>query len=157
MSFGAVRGRHGNLEEEKRMTTLTPYLFFGGQCAEALDFYAKALSGRVKQSIPMGEAMLDASPENANRIIHAVFEANGFMFMASDGVPGAPRVSGGQVHLALDFETKEEQERVFANLGEGGEIVRPLHDTFYGGRMGVLTDRYGIQWMLNWSPKPPTA
>src|SRR5690606_28376739 len=45
MSFGAVRGRHGNLEEEKRMTTLTPYLFFGGQCAEALDFYAKALSG----------------------------------------------------------------------------------------------------------------
>lgn len=134
------------------MTTLTPYLFFGGRTEAALSFYAEALSGRATAIIRMGEAMKDAPDEQKNRIIHSVFEAKGLSFMASDGMPGEPPAAEGPVSLALGFDTTEEQERVWAKLVEGGKVLTALHDTFYGGRMGVLTDRFGMRWMLNWSP-----
>lgn len=135
------------------MTTLTPYLFFGGDTEEALQFYAEALSGRVKAIIRMGEAMPDVAPEHAQRIIHSLFEAEGLTFMASDGMPGTPKEGANRISMALGFDTTEEQERVWAKLAEGGEVLKELHDTFYGGRMGVLTDKFGIQWMLNWTPE----
>jgi len=131
---------------------LKPYLFFDGRCEEALAFYAEALSGRATTIIRMGEAMKDTAPEHANKIIHALFQAGEVSFMASDGMPGEPAPTGGSVSLALDFDTTEEQERVWAKLVEGGSVLTALHDTFYGGRMGVLTDKFGIRWMLNWSP-----
>jgi PhnB protein len=134
------------------MTTLTPYLFFGGRCEEALSFYAEALSGRATTIIRMGEAMKDAPDEHKGLIIHSLFEAKGLSFMASDGMPGEPPDPGGPVSLALGFDTTEEQERVWAKLVEGGTVLTALHGTFYGGRMGVLTDRFGMRWMLNWSP-----
>lgn len=138
------------------MTTMNPYLFLGSSTEEALAFYAGVFRGRVRTVIRWREAVPDAVPEDANRIIHAEFEADGVFFMASDPPGEAPcnasDRSGVQIGLALGFSDGAEQERVFAALSDGAQILAPLHDTFYGGRMGVLRDRYGVQWMLDWTP-----
>jgi PhnB protein len=138
------------------MTTLTPYLSFSGDCESALETYAEVFGGRTLALLRFKDNVPDVSKELEDRVLHSVFEAPGVRFMASDATllgPGGE--SGGApitVTLALDFADRAEQERVWARLADGGTVLRPLHDTFYEGRLGVLTDRFGITWMLNWAP-----
>jgi len=130
--------------------TLIPYLAFGGRCEAALQHYAETLGGRVKALMRLGEAMPGSAPEHAQHILHAELEADGLFLMASDGMPGAPPPKpGDNVALALWVGSVDEQDRVWAGLAEGGTVGHPLHDTFYGDRMGVLTDRFGIRWMIS--------
>ncbi len=134
-------------------TSLFPYVHLSGRCEEALLFWAETFRGRVKAKIRMADVMPEVDPAHADWIIHSVFEGGGFEFMASDGMPTEqPPPPGGPVSLALGFEDRDEQARVFAALSKGGEVERDLHATFYGGRMGVITDPFGISWILNWSP-----
>lgn len=136
------------------MTTLYPYVFFGGRCEEALARYSDALGGRVKTMMRLGEVNPGTAEEHKRWIIHSELEVDGrVLLMAGDGVPSAPPAVGpGQVSLALAFDTVDELERVFAKLSDGGEVLRPVHDTFYDGKMGVVRDAFGVSWMLNWSP-----
>lgn len=130
--------------------TLIPYLALGGQCEAALKLYTEALGGRVTTMMRLGETMPGSPPEHAQSILHSEFEADGISFMASDGMPGAPPPSpGGRVTLALWVDSIAEQDRVWARLAEGGTVQHPLHDTFYGDRMGALTDRFEIGWMVS--------
>lgn len=131
------------------MKTLIPYLTFGGQCEAALQFYAEALRGRVKSLMRAGDVQQACPAQQKDMIMHAEFEADGVVFLASDGNPDAPPPSGSKVALSLSFDSAEEQERVWAALSGGGTIVVPLHDAFWGARFGVLTDKFGIVWMLN--------
>lgn len=138
------------------MTRVNPYLFLGRATEEALSFYAGVFRGTVRTLIRWREAMPQVSEADANRVIHAEFEAGGVFFMVSDPPGEAQHLSTspqtGPIGLALAFDERAEQERVFAALSDGGEVHAPLHDTFYGGRMGVVRDRFGVQWLLNWSP-----
>lgn len=130
--------------------TLIPYLALGGRCEEALHHYTEALGGRVKTLMRLGETMPGSPPEHAQHILHSEFEAEGLFFMASDGMPGAPPPQPGDtISLALWLDSRGEQDRVWARLAEGGTVKHPLHDTFYGDRMGVLVDRFGIGWMIS--------
>jgi len=58
-------------------------------------------------------------------------------------------VKRGNIAMSLDFSDLDEQEKVFAALAEGGSIMMPLEDTFWGAKFGMLTDKFGIEWMLN--------
>lgn len=137
------------------MIGMAPYLYFGGKCEEALGFYADAFGGRIKTMIRFGEAMPNPAEEHERWILHAEFEAQGMNLMASDGMPNTPvSPPSKQVALAIAVDDTAEQDRIWAKLVEGGTVVQALHDTFYGGRLGMLVDRYGISWMLNWSPAP---
>lgn len=138
------------------MTTLYPYVFFGGRCEEALQLYCDALSGRVRTQMRLGEVNPDVADEHKRWIIHSELEVDGrLLMMAGDGMPSAPRPEGaGPVSLALGCDSTEQLEQVLGKLRDGGEVLIEPHDTFYGGRMGVVKDRYGISWMLNWSPPP---
>lgn len=137
------------------MTTLCPYLFLGSATEAALAFYADVFRGRVRTVIRWREAVENADPADANRIIHAEFEAPGVFFMAADPPGEGPRDAGprtgGAISLALAFDDGAEQERVFAALSDEGQVLAPLHDTFYGGRFGVVRDRFGVQWLLDWT------
>jgi len=134
------------------MTTVHPYLDLGRDTEEALAFYARVLRGEVVHLIRWRDAMPNVAPDDADRVIHAEFKAGDVFFMATDA-PMEPAEKGrGRISMALDFGDRTEQERVFTGLAEGGQVLAPLHDTFYGGRMGVVRDRYGVPWMLNWSP-----
>lgn len=135
------------------MIGMAPYLNFSGKCETALSFYSDAFGGKVKTLIRMGEAIPNSAEEHKRWILHAEFEAPGMALMASDGMPNAPVLPpSGQIALAIAVDDTAEQDRIWAKLVEGGKVMQPLHDTFYGGRLGMLTDRFGITWMLNWSP-----
>lgn len=131
------------------MSTLVPYIFFYGRCAEALEFYKGVFGGsyeamRVSDS-PMASEM---PPEAANSIMHASFTAGGVAFMASDGGSVKPvDTEAGNVSMALAFDDAATGERAFAALAAGGKVQRPIENAFWGGRFGMLTDKFGTEWM----------
>lgn len=130
------------------MNSLTPYLFFNGQCREALAFYVQAMGGKVDSLMTFAESPEPVPSGVSDQVMHAQFSVGPVVFMASDTM--SEKVPhGGPVALNLDFSDPDEQARVFHELAEGGEITMALQDTFWGSRFGMVTDRYGIQWMLS--------
>ena len=125
------------------MMKLNPYLMFSGTCKEALDFYKEQLDGEIVSMQTMADSPLDVPDEHKHRIFNAHFRAGDLFFMASDDEPNNPLVQGGNFALFVTFSEKEEQERRFAGLSQGGKVLFPLENGF-----GMLADKFGIQWML---------
>ena len=129
---------------------LAPYIFFYGRCEEALEFYRSAIGGtyelqRIEDS-PMAEQVPAAFRK---KVMHAAFKGAGVSFMASDGREAkAIDPEAGNISLALAATDSIEGERVFKALLEGGTVKMPLDDAFWGGRFGMLVDRFGIEWMM---------
>ncbi len=97
------------------------------------------------------EAKMQVDDTFKNRIVHAEFKAENVFLMASDGNAEFVAKPGNNISLTLDLTDAQEQARIFTALGEGGTVTMPLQKTFWGATYGMLTDRYGIQWMLNCS------
>ncbi|HEY0614780.1 MAG TPA: VOC family protein [Candidatus Elarobacter sp.] len=129
---------------------LQPYIFFYGRCDEALEFYKSAFGGSYEAQRVGGTPMAEHFPPGSeNRVMHASFTAPGVSFFASDGrEEKSVDPDAGNVSLALNAEEAAEGERVFAALCEGGDVRRPIEDAFWGGRFGMVVDRFGIEWML---------
>ncbi|MAZ38832.1 MAG: hypothetical protein CMF49_01835 [Legionellales bacterium] len=126
------------------------YLFFNGDCEQALHFYVNCFSGEIALLMRFKDAEQTVSAEYANKIMHAEFKAKGLQFMASDGQETQAVTQGDNIHLALDCESVDEQNQIFEKLAVDGQITMPLNDTFWGARFGMLTDKFGIHWMLNY-------
>lgn len=133
------------------MKTLVPYLTFAGNCRDAFEFYKVCLNGEITAIQTFEEAKMQVDDSFKNRIVHAEFKAENVFFMASDGMSGFAAHPGNNISLTLDLTDTKEQERIFTALAEGGKVTMPLQKTFWGATYGMLTDRYGIQWMLNCS------
>jgi PhnB protein len=132
---------------------LEPYLHFGGTCEEALNFYRGVFGGEITslnrfEGSPM---MHELPPEYASKIMHANFVgANGSLkFMASDGRPSSTHEHGSRISLAISTADVAQGERVFRALADGGTISMEFQKTFWGATFGTLTDKYGIDWMVN--------
>ena len=130
---------------------LTPYLFFDGRCEEALEFYKKALGAEVEMMMRFKESPepngMEMPPGTENKVMHASFRINGASIMASDGYArGQPKFEG----FSLSVEAKDEAEadRVFGALAEGGKVTAPLAKTFFAKRFGMVSDRFGVGWMI---------
>lgn len=130
---------------------IQPYLFFGGRCEEALEFYKITLSAQVNmvmrysdspEAIPPGRL----APGFEDKVMHASFRVGGSVLMASDGCEEGLGFSGFSLSLALPNE--DEAKRLFAALSEGGEVTMPLSKTFWSPSFGMLTDQFGIGWMV---------
>ncbi len=130
------------------MKAIQPYLTFNGNCREAMSFYAKALGGELSV-MTWAEAPGAPMADAANRIMHARVISGTAMIMASDGTPGKEVVEGKNFSLSIECDSLEEEKRLFAALGDGGEVTMPLQDTFWGAHFGMLTDRFGIAWLFN--------
>ena len=139
------------------MKNFNPYLTFEGNCREAMEFYKKVLGGEIVSMQTFEEANQSVSAEYKNKIVHSELKAEGVHLMASDGMPGWKAKPGNNVTLSIDLTDGMEQEKIFKALSEGGMVSMPLGETFWGGRFGMLTDRYGIQWMLNYQKQPMPA
>ena len=133
-------------------TLVQPYLFFGGRCEEALEFYRTALGAHVdflmhyKESPePQPPGMLP--PGFENKVMHATFRIGGTTLMASDGCEEGARFAGFSLSLAVP--TEAEANRAFAALADGGQVKMPLAKTFWSPCFGMLTDRFGIGWMVS--------
>jgi PhnB protein len=132
-------------------TQVQPYLFFGGRCEEALEFYRKAIGAQVDMVMKFKESPEPTPPGMLqpgfeNKVMHASFRVGASTLMASDGCGEASKFDG--FSLSLSVPTEAEANRAFAALSAGGEVKMPLTKTFWSPRFGMLTDRFGIGWMV---------
>jgi PhnB protein len=132
---------------------IVPYLFFDGRAEQALAFYRQALGAqceaihRFKDS-PNSEQI---PPGAGDKVMHVTFTVGDTTIMASDGhCHGTPTFQG--FSLSLNVRTEAEAERYFAALSDGGKVEMPLTKTFFSPRFGMVTDRFGISWMVHVRP-----
>ncbi len=130
------------------MKAIHPYLIFNGNCREAMEFYAEALGGKL-QLMTWAEAP-EPPQEGADRVMHSRLMLRDGLLMASDTPAGQPPTPEGRnVGLSIECSSREEEQRIFRALSEGGHVMMPLQDTFWGAHYGMLTDKFGIWWMLD--------
>ena len=131
---------------------LQPYLFFDGRCEEALDFYKKTLGAKVEMMMRFKEAPEPhppgmIPPGSENKILHSAFKIGDTTVMASDGrVQGNPKFEG--FSLSITAKNDAEAEKLFAALGDGGQVQMPMAKTFFSSRFGMVADRFGVGWMV---------
>ena len=127
------------------------YLTFNGNAAEALAFYAKALGGRVTFSMTFGESPMGAETPAAykEKIMHATLEARGHQLMASDMPPGMAFEGYKGFSLSVQGDNVDEGKKLFEALAEGGEVTMPYGPQFWAVGFGMLTDKFGVSWMVN--------
>ena len=132
---------------------IAPYLFFNGQCEEALEFYAQALGGEITALMRFHGSPMDNDqmpPGWGHKVMHANFKAHGTEFMASDGMPGMPAPIYGGFAMSLYVPNdKDRAEQAFNALSAGGKVTMPFAPPFWGGHFGMLVDRYGVPWMVS--------
>ena len=131
---------------------IQPYLFFDGRCEEALGFYQRALGAQVEKMMrfkespdPVPEGMLP--PNSEDKIMHASLKIGDAVVMASDGgCSGKTRFHGFSLSYAVPGEAAA--KRAFDALADGGQVQMPLGKTFWSPCFGMLTDRFGVDWMV---------
>ena len=128
--------------------TLSPYLNFNGNTAEAMRFYQSVLGGDLNIQT-FGDAGVAQNDNEKNRTLHASLISNGITFFASDGRPDQQVIFGDNVHLSLQGSDTERLTGYFNGLAAGGRVDMPLAKQFWGATFGMLTDKYGVHWMLN--------
>jgi PhnB protein len=136
---------------------LTPYLFFNGRCEEALAFYRRALGAETLMLMRYREAP-DAPPPgmlppgSEDKVMHAHARIGDAEFMASDGHCSGKLAFQG-FSLSLTLPTEADVDRAFAALAEQGKVDMPAGKTFWSARFGMVTDRFGVQWMVTVAPQ----
>ena len=131
------------------MQSMNPYLSFEGNCREALEFYKPIFNGEVMGLQTYGESGFPGSDKTPNAIMHSEFKADGVYFMAADDTRGFQVRPDNNIALSLNFTDVAEQTRVFNALASGGTVTVPLDVAPWGASFGMLTDKFGIQWLLN--------
>jgi PhnB protein len=136
-----------------------PYLNFGGRCEEAINFYKRALGAEVTELLrfkdgPKGPGCGEMPAGIENKIMHSSLRMGESTIMATDG---ECRAQGGiqGFSLALSPKNDSDAERFFAALSDGGKVTMPLSKTFFASNFGMVTDRFGVSWMVVVTPENP--
>lgn len=131
---------------------IQPYLFFNGNCEEAVNFYAQQLGGDVVAMMRYKEiSNPESCPPNTDpeSIMHARLQIGSNVIMASDGCPD----EGGSPHkgysLSINVADMAKGEDLFKRLSDGGQVIMPFGATFWAKGFGMLTDKFGVGWMIN--------
>ena len=138
------------------MKSINPYLIFPGNTEEVFNFYKSVFGGDFLGGIyrfdgtPGSENL---SEEDKQKIMHVALPmGSNNMLMATDALPFMGEItSGNNIHLQIYCDSREEADKLFASLSDGGEVEMPLADQFWGDYFGSLIDKFGIQWMLTYT------
>jgi PhnB protein len=133
-------------------SVIQPYLFFGGRCEEAIEFYRTAIGAEVEMLMRHKDApeqppegMLPAGYEN--KVMHCSLRIGSSVIMASDGCGDAGTFNGFALSITLPDEAAA--KRAFAALAEQGKVDMPMDKTFWSPCFGMVTDRFGMSWMVS--------
>jgi len=128
------------------------YLFFNGNCLEALTFYAEVLNGEITGVFRNADAPQDSRmPGGDDLVMNMAMLAGGVLFMASDA-PGEYYRNPQGFSVTLQVDSVEEAERLYGRLADGAlSVMMPLGETFWAERYAMFTDRYGTPWMINFA------
>jgi PhnB protein len=138
-------------------TELSPYLCFNGNCREAMEFYKSIFGGSLEVSTfgTFDSPSMPTPDGFKDKIMHSTLKGDVLSFMASDGPPDGKVVFGNSVNMALAGQDEKLLTTYFEGLSEGGNITVPLEKQMWGDMFGQLTDKFGINWMVNITlPKP---
>ncbi|WP_222167215.1 VOC family protein [Edaphocola aurantiacus] len=139
------------------MATTNTYLNFNGNCEEAFTFYKSVFGGDFTYLGRFGEMPQDENytvpEEDKNKVMHVSLPIGQSILMGSDcGAEWAPGyVPGNNFSVSISADSKAEADRIFSGLSDGGKIGMPLNNTFWGDYFGMLTDKYGVNWMMTYN------
>lgn len=142
------------------MAAVNAYLNFQGNTEEAFNFYRSVFGGELLhlqrfKDTPHGDKM---SAEDREKIMHvALLIGQGTMIMGTDTLEsmGQSLTLGNNISLAVSPDSEVDATRIFNGLSTGGKVTMPLEKAFWGAYFGMLTDKFGIQWMVNYDLNPP--
>ena len=131
---------------------VTPYLFFDGQCAEAINFYKDAVGADIifmmqYKDAPEGLPEGMNSPELHNRVMHATFKLGDSEIMTADAPPGNHSGHRG-FSLSITVADEAQAKKIFTAMSTGGQVKMPLAPTFFSPCFGTLEDKFGVEWMV---------
>jgi PhnB protein len=141
------------------MTALNPYLNFNGTTEEAFSFYKSIFGGefvggvRRFRDTPEGSRLPEQEQDKVMHIALPIGKGN--ILMGTDALESMGQTvrMGNNCHLAVDAESREDADRVFNGLAEGGKTTMPMQDMFWGDYFGMVTDKFGVQWMVSYSSR----
>ena len=140
------------------MTNINPYLNFDGNCEEAMNFYKATFGGDFMGGVMRWGEMpgcdeMQLRDEDKGKVMHMALPiSDGNVIMASDSLKGlGPQELqvGNNVTIAVGPESREEADRLFSGLSEGGHVQMPMSDAVWGGYFGSFVDKFGINWLIN--------
>src|SRR5579884_2784625 len=127
---------------------LTTYLFFAGNCQEAMEFYKSCLGGELEITTVEQAGQSEQLPDQKDNVMHSTLKSADFELMASDLVMGGNAEHGNDVSICISTDTDNKRaEEIMNKMAEGGKVEDPFQETFFG-YFGRVTDKYGIRWMF---------
>ena len=140
------------------MALINPHINFNGNAEEAFTFYKSVFGGeftKIMRFKDLSSPEFPVAENEANKIMHIALPIGKNILMAND-VPeilGRVNEDENRSKIAISAESKEEADKLFNGLSEGGEIEMPMADSPWGSYFGMFRDKYGIEWMIDYDPK----
>lgn len=136
------------------MAAINTYLIFNGTCEAAFLFYQSVFGGEFEQISKFGDMPptegITLSEEDKNRVMHVSYTIGNTVLMGSDSnAQSGDVIFGNNFSISINTDSKEEADKLFNGLSTGGKIVMPMENTFWGAYFGMFTDKFGINWMVN--------
>ena len=139
------------------MAQINPYLNFPGNTEEAFNFYKSIFGGDFAMIQRFGDTPEagNVAEEDKNKIMHVGLPVGNNVLMATDAVGDMCTTlkAGNNISLSVSADTKEEADKIFNGLSEGGTIKMPMDNTFWGAYFGMVEDKFGVQWMVSYDEK----
>lgn len=136
------------------MAVVNIYLTFNGNCREAFDFYASVLQKKISEYHVFGDMPpqpgYEVTEAEKNLVMHVTLTVSGeTSLMGSDTFPHQPVNFGNNFSISLSPDSKDEADRVFAQLAKDGSVTMPMSETFWNSYFGMVQDKFGVNWMIN--------
>jgi len=140
------------------MALINPHINFNGNAEEAFNFYKSVFGGEFAKIMRFKDIATPEYPipeHEANKIMHIALPIGKNMLMGNDvpEVLGLVNENENRSKISISAESKEEADKLFSGLSEGGQIEMPITDSFWGSYFGMFRDKYGIEWMVDFNPK----
>jgi len=133
---------------------INPYLVFNGNAEEVLEFYRGALGGKLELTRFEGSLAAEHAPPGwGQKVMHGRLDSPAGVIMASDASPERGGKPGDNFSIAIHVDNEGQADVIFSKLAAGGTVTMPLEKTFWSAKFGMLTDKFGIGWMVN-GPAP---
>jgi PhnB protein len=129
---------------------IEPYLSFNGNCQEAFEFYKDIFGGRIENIQIYADKKIDIPEHYRAKWQHAELQHKRFTLLGYDAAPDTPLTDGTNMQLGVDMDSAAEAESCFNKLAKGGQVHTPFQKTSWGSQYGRCTDKYGINWMINY-------
>ena len=130
------------------MLGVSPYIAFKGNCRQAIEFYKSALGADVLFTQTVGESpMSNTGP--AENIMHCTIKVGDSTIMMCDDPRDDAAAGGGNISLAIGLIVPERARQLFEGLAKNGSVIMPLEKTFWAEAFGMVTDQFGVKWMVN--------